>query len=49
MDKKKVFVIMPFKDEFFEVYEMLKCNFLKDLNSAMPEKKEISKILSIFW
>ncbi|MBR5322510.1 MAG: hypothetical protein IKU48_03075 [Clostridia bacterium] len=24
MDKKKVFVIMPFKDEFFEVHEMLK-------------------------
>jgi len=21
MDKKKVFVIMPFKDEFFEVYD----------------------------
>lgn len=27
MDKKKVFVIMPFKDEFFEVYEMLKMQF----------------------
>lgn len=27
MDKKKVFVIMPFKDEFFEVYEMLKMRF----------------------
>ena len=27
MDKKKVFVIMPFKDEFFEVYEMLKVRF----------------------
>lgn len=27
MDKKKVFVIMPFKDEFFEVYEMLKSTF----------------------
>ena len=24
---KKVFVIMPFKDEFFEVYEMLKLKF----------------------
>ena len=23
MDKKKGFVIMPFKDEFFEAYEML--------------------------
>ena len=27
MDKKKVFVIMPFKDEFLEVYEMLKVKF----------------------
>lgn len=27
MEKKKVFVIMPFKDEFFEVYEMLKLQF----------------------
>ncbi len=27
MEKKKVFVIMPFKDEFFEVYEMLKTEF----------------------
>ena len=27
MKKKKVFVIMPFQDEFFEVYEMLKINF----------------------
>lgn len=27
MEKKKVFVIMPFKDEFFEVYEMLKMKF----------------------
>ena len=27
MDKKKVFVIMPFQDEFFEVYEMLKMKF----------------------
>lgn len=27
MDKKKVFVIMPFKDEFFEVYGMLKVRF----------------------
>ena len=24
MEKKKVFVIMPFQDQFFEVYEMLK-------------------------
>lgn len=28
MEKKKVFVIMPFKDEFFEVYEMLKMEFI---------------------
>lgn len=27
MEKKKVFVIMPFTDEFFEVYEMLKMSF----------------------
>ena len=27
MKKRKVFVIMPFKDEFFEVYEMLKSTF----------------------
>lgn len=27
MSKKKVFVIMPFQDEFFEVYEMLKMRF----------------------
>lgn len=27
MDKSKVFMIMPFKDEFFEVYEMLKLKF----------------------
>ena len=27
MDKKKIFMIMPFKEEFFEVYEMLKNEF----------------------
>lgn len=27
MDKKKVFMIMPFEDKFFEVYEMLKRQF----------------------
>ena len=27
MEKKKVFVIMPFQDEFFEVYEMIKMEF----------------------
>ena len=27
MEKKKVFVIMPFSDQFFEVYEMLKVKF----------------------
>ena len=27
MDKKKIFMIMPFNDEFFEVYEMLKMRF----------------------
>ncbi len=27
MSRKRVFVIMPFKDEFFEVYEMLKIKF----------------------
>lgn len=31
MDKKtKIFVIMPFEDEFFEVYEMLKIKFEND-------------------
>ncbi len=30
MDKKKVFMIMPFEDKFFEVYEMLKRQFEKD-------------------
>jgi hypothetical protein len=30
MSKTNVFVIMPFKDEFFEVYEMLKENFADD-------------------
>ena len=30
MDKKKVFMIMPFEDEFFEVYEMLKRQFEKE-------------------
>lgn len=27
-DKKKVFIIMPFQDEFLEMYEMLKIKFL---------------------
>ncbi len=27
MSKAKVFVIMPFRDEFFEVYEMIKMEF----------------------
>ena len=30
MGKKKVFVIMPFADEFFDVYEMLKKEFQDD-------------------
>ena len=30
MEKKKVFVIMPFQDQFFEVYEMLKMTFESD-------------------
>lgn len=30
MSKKKVFVIMPFEDKFFEIYEMLKRQFEKD-------------------
>lgn len=30
MDKKKVFMIMPFEDKFFEVYEMLKRQFEKE-------------------
>ena len=28
MEKKKAFVIMPFQDQFFEVYEMLKMHFV---------------------
>ena len=27
MEKKKILMIMPFKDEFFEVFEMLKRQF----------------------
>ena len=30
MGKKKVFMIMPFEDKFFEVYEMLKRKFEED-------------------
>lgn len=30
--KRKVFVIMPFEDEFFEMYEMLKMEFAQDYN-----------------
>lgn len=30
MEKKKVFMIMPFEDKFFEVYEMLKRQFEKE-------------------
>lgn len=30
MEKKKVFVIMPFEDKFFEIYEMLKRQFEED-------------------
>ena len=39
MEKKKVFVIMPFKDEFFEVYEMLKMQFSErfEFNNAGEE------------
>ena len=28
--KRKVFVIMPVEDEFFEMYEMLKMEFAQD-------------------
>ena len=30
MEKAKVFVIMPFSDEFFESYELIKSNFEND-------------------
>lgn len=30
MEKSKVFVIMPFSDDFFESYEMLKEHFQDD-------------------
>ena len=43
-DKSNVFVIMPFQDEFFEVYEMLKLNFQRSMNLLMLEMKGISKI-----
>ena len=39
MEKKKVFVIMPFQDQFFEVYEMLKMQFQEafDFSNANDE------------
>lgn len=39
MEKKKVFMIMPFADQFFEVYEMLKMRFEEhfDFNNAGEE------------
>ncbi len=40
-EKTKVFVIMPFTDEFFEIYDMLKKRFEKDyeFNNAGDKKK----------
>jgi len=42
MDKKKVFVIMPFQDEFFEMYEMLKIKFADrfDFSNAGDEANQ---------
>ncbi len=39
MEKKKVFVIMPFQDQFFEVYETLKIQFTEhfDFSNANDE------------
>jgi len=39
MEKKKVFVIMPFQDQFFEVYETLKIQFCEhfDFSNANDE------------
>lgn len=30
MEKAKVFVIMPFEDDYFEAYEMIKSQFQED-------------------
>jgi hypothetical protein len=44
MEKEKVFVIMPLKMNSLKYTKCLKCSFLKNFNSAMPEKKKISKM-----
>lgn len=43
MEKSKVFVIMPFSDDFFESYEMLKEHFKMTLSFHMQVMKIISK------
>lgn len=42
MEKKKVFVIMPFQNKFFEVYEMLKMKFSDrfEFNNAGEESNQ---------
>ena len=30
MEKKKVFVLMPFEEKYFEIYEMIKRKFEQD-------------------
>lgn len=48
MEKKKVFVIMPFKDEFFEVYEMLKLQFSESFEfSNAGDEGNQQNILSV--
>ena len=39
MEKSKVFVIMPFSDDFFESYEMLKEHFQDDFEFSHPTTK----------
>lgn len=43
-EKTKVFVIMPFTDEFFEIYDMLKKRFEKDYEFNNAGDKKINKI-----
>ena len=47
MDKLKVFMIMPFQDRFFEVYEMLKRHFAEAYEFSNATKKATSKIFCV--
>lgn len=47
MEKSKVFVIMPFEDDYFESYEMLKSHFHNDFEfSNAGEKDNVQNILA---